>query len=414
MRAGEFLTEVAKVRLSTNPKDFGAYVTDKGTPEKTVMLPVSKISIFEPDDKFDDQKHTKNLDNIIKTIKLGKELPPILVRRQKLGYQVLDGHHRFKAYKMLGKKEIPARIVSNYNVKDIKEANYPSDKIGKIKTIKATELKDTYSDEQMLAMGFKKESNSTWTIPMLKWQKLRYKNKFNITEGEVIPFKRPIVKKEPINVLSTIKHLCSGYVSLFWTKTDRLPKAKKEEVHKTMELAERALKDIGYELVVSHRTKDIVFLHSIEKEFYIDSGNPIQEYKGKPDLMFNGKTNMVKAVDLSGNDITNLDEDVHGVAKKHKVFINLNKRSGGNHWSLDGIDRGEKSENTPAKKGSGEKVMKELISDADKAGKHILLHPTNKKLNNYYKKFGFKDATKKDIENFSGRLFGGGMVRYHK
>ena len=180
MRAGEFLTEVAKVRLSTAPKDFGAYVTDKGTPEKTVMLPISKISIFEPDDKFDDQKHTKNLDNIIKTIKLGKELPPILVRRQKLGYQVLDGHHRFKAYKMLGKKEIPARIVSNYNVKDIKEATYPSDKIGKIKTIKATELKDTYSDEQMLAMGFKKESNSTWTIPLLKWQKLRHKNKFNI------------------------------------------------------------------------------------------------------------------------------------------------------------------------------------------------------------------------------------------
>lgn len=110
------IDETAKVKLSYDPNDFGAYVTDKGRPEKTVEIPISKITVFEPDDKFQGPSHSKNLNSIIKAIKSGKEMPPILVRRHKSGYQVLDGHHRFMAYKMLGKKSIPARIVSPYNV----------------------------------------------------------------------------------------------------------------------------------------------------------------------------------------------------------------------------------------------------------------------------------------------------------
>ena len=116
MKAIEFIAEVAKVKLGTDPEDFGSWVTDKGQPEPTVMLPVSKITTFEPDDKFEKTENAKNLHNIVKALKAGKELPPILVRRQGLGYQVLDGHHRFMAYRLLGKKYIPARIVAKSNV----------------------------------------------------------------------------------------------------------------------------------------------------------------------------------------------------------------------------------------------------------------------------------------------------------
>ena len=119
MRAYEFITEVAKVKLSTDPEDFGAYITDKGQSEPTVMLPVSKLTTFETDDKFKKPEHAKNLYNIVKALKAGKELPPILVRRQGTGYQVLDGHHRFMAYKLLDKKDIPARIVAKSNVKQL-------------------------------------------------------------------------------------------------------------------------------------------------------------------------------------------------------------------------------------------------------------------------------------------------------
>jgi ParB-like chromosome segregation protein Spo0J len=113
------INEIAKVRLSTDPKDFGAYVTDKGTPEKTVILPILKLVAFEPEDKFKEPKYAKNLAKIIQALKAGKELPPILVRKHQGGYQVLDGHHRFMAYKLAGKREIPARIVAKSNVKDI-------------------------------------------------------------------------------------------------------------------------------------------------------------------------------------------------------------------------------------------------------------------------------------------------------
>ena len=116
MREHEFITEVAKIKLGTDPEDFGSWVTDNGQSEPTVMLPVSKLTNFEPDDKFVKPENAKNLHNIVKALKAGKELPPILVRRQGLGYQVLDGHHRFMAYRLLGKKYIPARIVAKSNI----------------------------------------------------------------------------------------------------------------------------------------------------------------------------------------------------------------------------------------------------------------------------------------------------------
>jgi hypothetical protein len=112
--------EVSKVSLSSDPDNFGAWVRDGGTPEKTVVIPTSKIHVFEPDSKFDDPHHAKNLANIVKAIKAGKKLPPILVRRHGIDrFQVVDGHHRFMAYRMAGAKSIPARVVDPKNVKEV-------------------------------------------------------------------------------------------------------------------------------------------------------------------------------------------------------------------------------------------------------------------------------------------------------
>ena len=113
----EDINEIAKVKLSAKPDDFGAWVNDSGKPEKTVVIPTNKIHVFEPDDKFDNPHHAKNLANIIKAIKAGKKLPPILVRRHGIDrFQVVDGHHRFMAYRMAGVKNIPARVVDPKNI----------------------------------------------------------------------------------------------------------------------------------------------------------------------------------------------------------------------------------------------------------------------------------------------------------
>ena len=118
MKIAELL-EVARVKLSSDPDYYGATIKDYNPLERVVFIPTNKIDVFEPDEKFDDPYYAKNLKNIVAALKKGQELPPILVRMQGKRFQVMDGHHRFKAYRMLKLKEIPARIVSKFNIKDM-------------------------------------------------------------------------------------------------------------------------------------------------------------------------------------------------------------------------------------------------------------------------------------------------------
>jgi len=46
----------------------------------------------------------------------------LLVRKYKNGYQVLDGHHRFWAYKLLGIKAIPAQVVPDEDIEELVES----------------------------------------------------------------------------------------------------------------------------------------------------------------------------------------------------------------------------------------------------------------------------------------------------
>jgi len=112
-----------KIKLYTDPDYFGAEVDDTGFDS----LPVVKISAdrlvgFEPDDKMKEPTSRANVKKILAGIKQGDKLPPLLVRKYKDGYQILDGHHRFWAYKLSGTKSIPVRIVAD---KDIEEISKP-------------------------------------------------------------------------------------------------------------------------------------------------------------------------------------------------------------------------------------------------------------------------------------------------
>ena len=119
------ISEIATVRISKDPNDLGAYVYDSGDPEPTVDIPISCITgVLEPDE-FHIQKPgaQERIEKMVKDLKSGEKMPPILVRKYQNGYQVLDGHHRFKAYKLAGLKTIPVRIVDPENITgDIDEA----------------------------------------------------------------------------------------------------------------------------------------------------------------------------------------------------------------------------------------------------------------------------------------------------
>lgn len=103
----------------TDNSEIGATVSSDGRrKEKTVMLPMNQIrSRFEGDDKADPEwkEARANIENIKKQIKRDiSKLPPILVRRlpKENTYQVIDGHHRYFAFREMNVKRIPVIILS--------------------------------------------------------------------------------------------------------------------------------------------------------------------------------------------------------------------------------------------------------------------------------------------------------------
>ena len=117
---GESRMAEGKVKLSTDPNYYGATIDDAGFDSLPIVnIPANRLVGFEPDDKMNQSKSVENVKKIMTGLKKGDKLPPLLVREYKQGYQVLDGHHRFWAYKQAGVKSIPVRIVPAEDIEEI-------------------------------------------------------------------------------------------------------------------------------------------------------------------------------------------------------------------------------------------------------------------------------------------------------
>jgi GNAT superfamily N-acetyltransferase len=108
-----------KITLSTDPNWYGATVDNYQATGPVVNIPANQLVGFEPDAKMNQPKSKANVEKIVAGLKQGAKLPPLLIRKYKNGYQVLDGHHRFWAYKLLGVKSIPAQIVPDSDIEEI-------------------------------------------------------------------------------------------------------------------------------------------------------------------------------------------------------------------------------------------------------------------------------------------------------
>ena len=96
---------------------LGADVDDRDFDQLPIVnLKVADIRLNEPY-KMNDPQSKRKVRQLIKIIKQGITLSPILVRTHNQGHHVLDGHHRLKAYKLLDLETIPAQIVPNANIK---------------------------------------------------------------------------------------------------------------------------------------------------------------------------------------------------------------------------------------------------------------------------------------------------------
>lgn len=123
----EAMMAEGKVTLYTDPNYFGAEVDDTGFSSLPIVnIPTNKLVGFEPDKKMNDPKSQANVKKIIAGLEKGDPIPPILVRHYKGGFQVLDGHHRFWAFKLLKKAAIPARIVPDHDIEEVKKVSESS------------------------------------------------------------------------------------------------------------------------------------------------------------------------------------------------------------------------------------------------------------------------------------------------
>jgi hypothetical protein len=119
VRQGAQPVTEGKITLSTDPNWYGAEVGDYKASGPIVNIPANQLVGFEPDDKMNQPKSKANVEKIVAGLQQGAKLPPLLVRKYKNGYQVLDGHHRFWAYKLSGVKSIPAQIVPDSDIEEI-------------------------------------------------------------------------------------------------------------------------------------------------------------------------------------------------------------------------------------------------------------------------------------------------------
>ncbi len=85
-------------------------------------LPVETIQLdnlvgFEPDEKIQQEMSSRAVIELSEKIKNGTyDAPPIMVRKYKNWFQVVDGHHRFHAHKLAGNKTIDVRVIPQEDI----------------------------------------------------------------------------------------------------------------------------------------------------------------------------------------------------------------------------------------------------------------------------------------------------------
>ncbi len=135
------LSGANKTDSSNHPNSFSSRQEKEEAYEAiergTLMVPLEKIvgSVGRYHD-FDSQfrTHTARVDerqkNIIIAMREGKKLPPISLYQIKNDYYILDGHHRFRAAKELGRSHILSRILELLPSKNTLENKLYIEKIG--------------------------------------------------------------------------------------------------------------------------------------------------------------------------------------------------------------------------------------------------------------------------------------------
>ena len=160
----------------------------------------------------------------------------------------------------------------------------------------------------------------------------------DLDEGEVIPMqpRNPLNK----NLIIQLKALSETALEIFWEGSHvptaaqgQMAELSQQEQNNMFKKNGAQLKALGYEDSIFEDDMDILFLHSIAREAWYDSGKPMSKYRGLPDLEYNSETNSLKIIDLIGDDDKGIvyDKNVYeqGIDEGENWSKHNNKRVGG-------------------------------------------------------------------------------------
>lgn len=110
-----------RIKIYLDPSNLGAEVDDSVAEQlPTVEMQLDIITGLEPDKKMELPESSAKEQEMIELLKNPEgSLRPILVRVYGDGYQVIDGHHRYHAYKKAKRKTIPVKIVPEEEIEII-------------------------------------------------------------------------------------------------------------------------------------------------------------------------------------------------------------------------------------------------------------------------------------------------------
>ena len=102
-------------------KGLGAIVygdEDEMDEKNSVLISIDKLFKNQPEDQSDFEKdYDKMVDDISKKTKKNHKFRPLVVAKEGKKYRILDGHHRYDAYKKLGKEKIRCIVIDQKDVK---------------------------------------------------------------------------------------------------------------------------------------------------------------------------------------------------------------------------------------------------------------------------------------------------------
>lgn len=200
--------QLNELKIIVYPKDQGVDVDDpEGELEKapTTILPLDSLILNEPAAKMKSPESRKTLKSLMKALKDGKTLPPLVVRKLGDGYQILDGHHRYFAMKALDIKNTKAVIVPPEDI-EISKHDYAVNEIGEGTKTYAWKFDDE-DDDGNYFYSFQTEKHK-YGVGIANLDDGMYELSFNTVEHSSLDTNEGVM----LRVMSTVVEIAKDFI----------------------------------------------------------------------------------------------------------------------------------------------------------------------------------------------------------